>query len=103
MKATCLEVAQRVVANNDNKHEINVDGKPYKLRLTMEDGAVDVKLYNLSEDVSNDKIVKFLGAYGDTLSIREELWDEKHLFSGLPTGVRIIRMIVKKNPVLHQY
>lgn len=69
----------------------------------MEDGAVDVKLYNLSEDVPNDKIVKFLGAYGDTLSIREELWDEKHLFSGLPTGVRIIRMIVKKNPVLHQY
>lgn len=97
VKATSLEVAQKIVEDNDNQHGLIIDGKPYKLRLVMEDGAVDVKLYNLSEDVTNDKITKFLSAYGDTLSIREELWDEKHFFAGLPTGVRIVRMIVKKN------
>lgn len=97
VKAASLEVAQKAVENNDNKHELTVDGKSYKLRLVMEDGAVDVKLYNLSEDVTNDKIVSFLSAYGETLSIREELWDEKHFFHGLPSGVRIVRMIVKKN------
>lgn len=97
VKVISLELAQEVVENNDNKHEVIVDGKPYKLRLVMEDGAVDVKLYNLSEDVTNDKIMKFLSGYGETFSIREELWDEKHFFPGLPNGVRIVRMIAKKN------
>lgn len=63
----------------------------------MEDGAVEVKLFNLSEDVTNDKIINFLSAYNELHSIREELWDDSHLFSGLPTGVRIVRMTVKKN------
>lgn len=63
----------------------------------MEDGAVEVRIFNLSEDVTNDKIIKFLSAYGEPHSIREELWDDSHLFSGLPTGVRIVRMTVKKN------
>lgn len=97
VKTACLQVAQKIVEENDDKHEITVDGKPYKLRLEMEDGAVEVKLFNLSEDVTNDKIVKFLNAYGEVLSIREELWDEKHLFAGLPSGIRVVRMVVKKN------
>lgn len=74
VKATCLEVAQKVVEEHDNRHELTVDGKPFKIRLVMEDGAVEVKLFNLSEDVTNDKIVKFLMAYGELLSIREEMW-----------------------------
>lgn len=63
----------------------------------MEDGAVEVKLFNLSEDVTNEKIARFLMGYGELFSIREEVWDEKHLFAGLPTGVRVVRMIVRKN------
>lgn len=97
VKITCLEVAQKVVEENDNKHELTVDGKSFKTRLAMEDGAVEVKLFNLSEDVTNDKIARFLMSYGELFSIREEVWDEKHLFAGLPTGVRIVRMIVRKN------
>lgn len=97
VKTTSLEVAQKTVEENDNKHELITDGKPYKLRLVMEDGAVEVRLFNLSEDVTNDKIIKFLNAFGELHSIREELWDDSHLFSGLPTGVRIVRMTVKKN------
>lgn len=97
VKAASLEIAQKVVEENDNTHELTVDGKIYKIRLVMEDGAVEVKLFNLSEDVTNDKIARFLIAYGEMLSIREELWDEKHHFAGLPTGVRVARMIVKKN------
>ncbi|XP_062714769.1 uncharacterized protein LOC134291270 [Aedes albopictus] len=97
VKATSLEVAQKTVEEHDNKHEMTIDGKPYKLRLLMEDGAVEVRLFNLSEDVTNDKIVKFLSAFGELHSIREELWDDGHLFSGLPTGVRTVRMTVKIN------
>lgn len=97
VKTACLEVAQKIVAENDDKHELTADGKAYKLQLKMEDGAVEVRLFNLSEDVSNAKITKFLAAYGEVLSIREEVWDEKHLFAGLPTGVRVARMVVKRN------
>lgn len=80
VKTTSLEVAQKTVEENDNKHELTIDGKPYKLRLMMEDGAVEVRLFNLSEDVTNDKIVKFLNAFGELHSIREDLWDDGHLF-----------------------
>ncbi|XP_055630557.1 uncharacterized protein LOC129771168 [Toxorhynchites rutilus septentrionalis] len=97
IKTTSLEVARKVVEENDNTHEIKVNGKSYVLRLKMEDGAVEVRIYNHSEDVSNQKIDKFLSAYGEVLTIREEVWNEKHFFSGLPTGVRILRMTVKKN------
>lgn len=97
VKASTIEVAQKVVEKNDNIHEIKLDGKSYKLRLLMEDGAVELKLFNLSEDVTNEKILRFLKTYGETLSIREEVWDDKHFFRGLPTGVRIVRMTVKTN------
>lgn len=97
VKAASLEVAQKIVEGNDNKHELIVDGVPYKLRLTMEDGAVVVRLHNLSEDVTSEKIAKFLSSYGEILSIREELADENHYFPGLPTGVRIVRMTIKKS------
>lgn len=97
IKTTSLEVAQKTVEEHDDKHILTVDGKTYKLHLEMEDGAVEVKLFNLSEDVTTDKITKFLDAYGEVLAIREEFWDEKHLFAGLPSGVRVARMVVRKN------
>lgn len=96
VKTPSLELAQKVVEDNDDKHELMVDGKPYKLRMRMEDGAVLVRLFNLSEDVTNEEIEKFLIAYGEILSIQEELSDAKHFFPGLPTGVRIVRMCVQK-------
>lgn len=97
IKTASFETAQKIVEENDKKHEIVVDGKTYIIRLMMEDGAVEVKIFNLSEDVSNQKITRFLSAYGEIFSIRDEVWDEKHYFPGLPTGVRIVRMTIKKN------
>lgn len=98
VKASDLEVAQRVVEEHDNKHDLTVDGKLYRLRLRMEDGAKEVKLYDLSENVSDDEIAKFLQAYGDVLSISEELiWGEKYRFGRISSGVRIVRMMVKQN------
>lgn len=97
VKASSLEVAQRVVQEHDGKHEMEVDKKSYPLRLRMEDGGVDVKLHDLSEDVHDESITEFLKQYGDILSIRELLWDSKFQFSDVPTGVRVVRMVIKKN------
>lgn len=97
VKASDLSVAQRIVDENDGKHEIVVDNKKYAIRMWMEDGGVDVKLFDLSEDVSDEEITKHLSQYGDVLSIRELMWDSKYMFDGFPTGVRLVRMIVKKN------
>lgn len=97
VKASSLEVAERVVREHDNKHEMEVDNKKYPLRMWMENGGVDVKIHDLSEDVNDENIALFMQEYGDILSIRELSWDTKFTFGDIPTGVRIVRMVVKKN------
>lgn len=92
-----LELAERIVREHDNKHDFVFDGKTYKLRILMEDGAVEVRLFDLSNDVTNVHIAEFLAEYGDVLHIRDLLWDERSAFGGVKTGVRIARMVVKKN------
>lgn len=97
IKASDLSVAQRVVTEHDGKHVISVDGKNYTLRLSMEDGGVDVKLFDLSEDVRDEEIIKFLSDFGEVLGpVRELMFDSKYLGS-VPSGIRTVRMIVKKN------
>lgn len=92
-----LELAETIVQQHDNKHEFVFDGKIYKLRIMMEDGAVEVRLFDLSNDISNEQIAEFLSEYGDVLNVRDLLWDERSAFAGVKTGVRIARMVVKKN------
>lgn len=90
VKVVDLELARKIVAEHDNKHET-------ELRITLQDGSVEVKLTDLSEDITNEQIADFLGAYGEVLSITEQVWDSKYRFAGLPNGVRIVRMMVKRN------
>lgn len=95
---TCdLQTAQRIVEEHDGKHTFEVDKKAYTLRMWMEDGGVDVRLYDLSEDVSDVAITEFMAAYGDIISIREVMWEDKYSFGAIPNGVRVVRMVVKKN------
>lgn len=97
IKACDLNTAQRVVEEHDGKHTMAVDKKSYTIRMWMEDGGVDVKLYDLSEDVTDDSIVDFMRDYGDIISIRELAWDSKYEFPDIPTGFRVVRMVVKRN------
>lgn len=97
VKVVDLELAQKICEEHDNKHDITVDGKKYPLRITLEDGAVEVRLYDLSEDVSDQKIADFLSRYGDVISIREQRCGADTDFPGISTGVRIAKMVVKRN------
>lgn len=97
VKVIDLAIAQRVVEEHGDQHEMISDGKVYPIKISMEDGAVDVKVNDLSEDVPDDEIVKFLGQYGEVISIHEQVWGENFKFEGIPTGIRIVRMMVKTN------
>lgn len=91
------DLAQQIVDQHDGKHAIEYEGKSYPIRITMEDGAVDVKLFDLSDEVSDDDIVKFLSDFGEVVSIRELYWEDKYMFKAIPTGVRVAKMFVKRN------
>ena len=97
MKVIDLALAQRICEEHDNKHDILVDGKKYPLRITLEEGAVEVRLYDLSEDVSDQKITDYLMKYGDVIAIREQRCGADVDFPGISTGVRVAKMIVKRN------
>lgn len=58
---------------------------------------MEVRLYDLSEDVSDEKIAEFLGKYGEVIEIREQRSGADVDFPGICTGVRIVKMIVKHN------
>ena len=97
VKVTDLALAQRICEEHDNKHDITVDGKKYPLRITLEEGAVEVRLYDLSEDVTDKKITEYLVKYGDVIAIREQRCGADVDFPGISTGVRVAKMIVKRN------
>lgn len=92
-----LATALRVVNEHDGKHVIAVDEKEYNLRITMVDGTVEVKLFDLSIDVTDHHIESFLSTYGDVISVHEELWDKRYPLAGLPSGVRVAKMLVRQN------
>ena len=98
VKVNNLELAEKIVEQHDGKHEFVIDGKPFKLRITMEDGAVEVKFFDLPEGVSNEQVEAFLVDYGDVIYVRDLLWDTRYGdFGGVKTGVRIARVVVTKN------
>lgn len=97
VKVTELALAQKIVEEHDDRHETEIDGKTYKVRIRLEDGAVEVRVHDLSEDVSDEVIIEYLRSYGDVLAIREQVWDDRFTFGGIPTGVRLVKMMVKEN------
>lgn len=92
-----LETALKAVKEHDSMHELEADGKRHIIRITMVDGTVEVKLYDLSIDVTNEAITDFLSEYGEVYSVHEKLWESKYIFGGIPSGVRAVKMLVKQN------
>lgn len=97
VKVYDLELAQKIVADHDNKHDVEVEGQRYSLRLRMEDGAVAVRLYDLTEGTTREQIIEYLSAYGDIISAEPEKWDDRYTFSGIESGVWIVKMMVTRN------
>lgn len=98
VKVSDLALAQQVVNEHDGKHEVeSEEGKKHKLRITSEDGSVEVRVHDLPEDVSKEKVAMYLSAFGEVVSIRELSWGETNECEGIPLGVWSARMLLKQN------
>lgn len=96
VKLTNLLLAQKIVSDHDNKHDFVVKGVKYKLRLRMADGGIEVKLHDLSENVTSEQISRHMTAYGEVLSIDWLVFGDKHHFPGLRSGVRQVKMVLRE-------
>lgn len=97
VKCVDLKTAHRSVTEHDGRHQLEVGGKKYAVRLTMDDGSIEVKLHDLSESVNNDDIEAFLHHYGDVYGIKELLWSNNFAFRRAPSGVRVVTMKLHKH------
>ncbi|XP_039441294.1 uncharacterized protein LOC120422034 [Culex pipiens pallens] len=87
--------------NNSRNHVIIELGSPEEAsdlvdqhNLKHKDNATQVRIHDLPPHMPNDLIVSHLEAYGEVKSIRREVWRE--YFPGIPNGVRVVRMVLKK-------
>lgn len=96
VKVVDLTTAQRIVQTHDNQHDYEVRGVKHKIRIRMADGGVDVRLYDLSEHVSDEQISRHMAAYGEVLSVSELLWSDKHHYAGMATGIRQVKMVLRE-------
>lgn len=94
VKVVDFNTAQHIVQTHDNQHDYEVKGVKYKIRIHMADGGVDVRLYDLSEHVSDEQISRHMAAYGEVLSVNELLWSDKHHYAGMATGIRQVKMVL---------
>ncbi|KAL9705293.1 hypothetical protein quinque_008811 [Culex quinquefasciatus] len=97
VKCSELKVAQDTVAMHNGKHVMEINKTKVTVRLVMEDGGVEVKIHDLSENVTNDDIVAFLRHFGDGLSIREVSWGEGFPLRGMSSGIRVAKMILRRH------
>lgn len=91
------KTAETVVEQHNGKHHIQVGGVQYKVRLAMDDECMEVKLHDLSENVSNDDIAANLKQYGEVHYVREQVWGPAFAYKGLPSGVRVAKMTLRRH------
>lgn len=85
---------EELVAEHSSKHTVEHNNKQYAIPLVPYDNAVEVKVADLPSYFATEAVAKHLAPYGDVVSTQEEVW--KNFWPGLPTGVRLIRMRIKK-------
>lgn len=90
-----LEKAEEVVRRFDGSQELVNNGEVHKIKLQMEDGATEVKIYHLPPRMPNEEITRFMESYGEILSIRNETCKSKR-FANTPNGVRMVRIRLRK-------
>lgn len=88
VKVSDMTLAQKIVDEHDGKHEVDCgDGKRHKLRITLEDGSVEGRVYDLPEDIPGGKVATFLSMFGEVLSICQVMWDGNNENEGMPLGI----------------
>ncbi|EDS34764.1 translation elongation factor EF-1 alpha/Tu [Culex quinquefasciatus] len=60
----------------------------------VDDNTVDVRVHDLPPDMPNNLIAEAMREYGEVLTVRDEVW--KNFFTGVPNGVRVLKMKLSK-------
>ena len=97
VKCCDLKTAQDAVEHHNERHVMEVNKSKIKVRLMMDDGGVEVKIHDLSENVRSEDIAAFLKQYGDVISIKELVWGDSFAYKGVSSGVRIAKMILRRH------
>jgi hypothetical protein len=97
VETVTLNRAVETVSQHNMKHSIAFEDTEYPIKLYMVDSAVDVKIHDLPPRMRNDTILRKLCEYGEVISINEERWDEQYFFKNILSGVRVVRMRIKKH------
>lgn len=63
----------------------------------MADERVEVKIHDLSENVTDAEILSYLQQHGDVFSIKEAVWGKNYAGKGIPSGIRVVQMKFKKH------
>lgn len=88
------QYVEQLVAEHSEKHTVELNNKQYAIPIVPYDNAIEVRVADLPSYFSTETIAKHLAPYGEVLSTQVELW--KNFWPGLPTGVRLARMRIKK-------
>lgn len=97
VKCIDLKTALDAVDQHNERHELEIDGRKIKVRLVMDDGGVEIKIHDLSENVSNDEIAAYLQQFGDVQSVRERVWGDNFACKGISSGIRVAKMTLRKH------
>lgn len=95
LEMATTEQAEALVILHNQQHSLDVDGQNYPIPLYMADGSIEVKVYDLPPYLPNGTIAKHLSAFGEVISIKNDVWQK--FFPGVPNGTRTVRMKLKKS------
>ncbi|KXJ71031.1 hypothetical protein RP20_CCG021712 [Aedes albopictus] len=92
-------VPPRMAKQHNLQHSIKYKESCYYIPIYVDGPTTTIRIHDLSPQMSNSIISDYLAQYGDVISVSNEVW--KHYFVGLPNGVRVVRMKMKKPVPAH--
>lgn len=92
VKCVELATAENVVKKHDGRHDLEVEGCKYRIRLAIDKGYTEVKVHDLSESITNEDIATFLHRYGDVHDVKELSWGSNFAYQQISSGVRVAVM-----------
>ncbi|XP_062712196.1 uncharacterized protein LOC134289762 [Aedes albopictus] len=87
-------VAPRLQKQHHLQHYFTLEGIRYYVPVYVDGPTTTVRIHDLPPQMDNDVISDHMQQYGQVISIKNEVW--KNYFSGIPNGVRIVRMRMDK-------
>lgn len=84
------DIVSRYQMEHNWKRTMVCADKSFRIPVYVDCEAVTVRLHDLPPAMSNATIAESMLKFGELISIRKETW--KHYFSGIPNGVRVLRM-----------